>query len=53
MAKFRPEATKSEARKMSFEITPFVFYLTRQSDTSTAQPTGGVAAKLDTKANPR
>jgi len=48
-----PDVAMSGAEKMSFQITPFVFYLTRQSDTSSAQPTGGVAAKLDTKANPR
>ena len=53
MAKFRPEAAMSEAGKMSFQITPFVFYLTRQNDNSTTQPTGGVAAKLDTNAKPR
>ena len=53
MAKFRPEAAMSEAEKMSFQITPFVFYLTRQNDNSTTQPTGGVAAKLDTNTKPR
>jgi hypothetical protein len=52
MGKFRPEATKSEARKMSSQITPLVFCPTRKSDNSTAQPTGGVAGKLDINANP-
>jgi hypothetical protein len=52
MAKSKPEATMSEAEKMPFQITPFVFYLTRQEDNSATQPAGGVAAKLDAKAKP-
>jgi hypothetical protein len=52
MAKW-PEGAMSEAGKMSFQITPFIFYLTRQNDKSATQTTGGVAAKLDTKANRR
>jgi hypothetical protein len=42
-AKSRPEAAMSEAEKMSFQITPFVLYLTRQNDKSAKQTTGGVA----------
>jgi len=38
---------------MSFQVTPFIFYLTRQNDKSATQTTGGVAAKLDTKVNRR
>jgi hypothetical protein len=52
MAKW-PEGAMSEAGKMSFQITPFIFYLTRQNDKSATQTTGGVAAKLETKANRR
>jgi hypothetical protein len=52
MAKSKPEAAMSEAEKMPFQITPFVFYLTRQEDSSATQPTAGVAAKLDANAKP-
>jgi hypothetical protein len=39
----------AETEKMPFQITPFLFYLTR--DNSPVQPKGSVAAKLpgDTK----
>jgi hypothetical protein len=50
MAKHKPEAAMSEADKMPFQITPFVFYLTRQEDNS--QPAAGVAAKQDVN-NPK
>jgi Peptidase family M48 len=52
MAKSKPEAAMSEAEKMPFQITPFVFYLTRQMDNSATQPADGVAAKLDADAKP-
>lgn len=52
MAKPKPEAPMSEADRMPFQITPFVFYLTRQENNSVAQPAGGVAAKLDANAKP-
>jgi hypothetical protein len=52
MAKSKPEAALSEAEKMPFQITPFVFYLTRQMDNSATQPADGVAAKLDANAKP-
>jgi Peptidase family M48 len=52
MAKSKLAAPMSEAEKMSFQITPFAFYLTRQNDRRTTQPTAGVAAKLDTSQNP-
>ncbi|HTP67268.1 MAG TPA: M48 family metalloprotease [Dongiaceae bacterium] len=41
-AKSRPEAPMSEAEKMSFEVTPFMLYLTRPN----AKPQG-VAARVD------
>jgi Peptidase family M48 len=52
MAKSKPEAAMSEAEKMPFQITPFVFYLTRQVDNSARQPADGVAAKLDANTKP-
>ena len=52
MAKW-PKGAMSEAGKMSFQVTPFIFYLTRQNDKSATQTTGGVAAKLNTKGNRR
>jgi len=51
MAKSKSEAPMSEAERMSFQITPFVFYLTRQNANPATQPTGGIAAKLDTSGN--
>ena len=52
MAKSKPETAMSEAEKMPFQITPFVFYLTRQMDNVATQPVDGVAAKLDAGAKP-
>jgi hypothetical protein len=52
MSKSKLAAPMSEAERMSFQITPFAFYLTRQNDRRTTQPTAGVAAKLDTSQNP-
>jgi hypothetical protein len=52
MAKW-PEGAMSEAGKLSFEVTPFIFYLTRQNDKSATQTTGGVAMKLDTSKTPK
>ena len=52
MANSKPEAALSEAEKMPFQITPFVFYHTRQEDNSATQPAAGVAAKLDAHAKP-
>ena len=52
MAKSKLAAPMTEAERMSFQITPFALYLTRQNDRRTTQPTAGVAAKLDTSQNP-
>jgi hypothetical protein len=52
MAKSKPEVAMSEAEKIPFQITAFVFYLTRQVDNSATQPANGVAAKLDADAKP-
>jgi hypothetical protein len=53
MAKSKLEAPMNEAEKMSFQITPFVFYLTRQNGNPATQPTGGIAANLDTTGQPK
>jgi peptidase M48-like protein len=52
MFKSKPEIPMSEAEKMPFQITPFVFYLTRQADNSAIPSAGGVAANLDPNAKP-
>jgi hypothetical protein len=52
MFKSKPEIPMSEAEKMPFQITPFVFYLTRQADNSATPSAGGVAANLDPNAKP-
>jgi Peptidase family M48 len=52
LAKSKTEAAMSEGEKMPFQITPFVFYLTRQMDNSATQPADGAAAKLDADAKP-
>ena len=49
--KSRPQAPMSDAEKMPFEVTPFVFYLTRQNDNTKPQTAGGVAASLDAGTN--
>jgi hypothetical protein len=46
------EGAMSEAG-MSFQVTPFIFYLTRQNDKSATQTTGGIAMKLDASKNPK
>ncbi len=51
MAKARATGTLSEAERMSFQITPFYFYLTRAENSSPTQIPVGVAAKLDREAN--
>jgi hypothetical protein len=50
LAKSRPIAGATEAEKMSFQVAPFFFYLTRQGGNSPAQPAAGVAARLGTNA---
>ena len=50
LAKSQLVAAATEAEKMSFQVAPFFFYLTRQGDNSPAQPAAGVAARLETNA---
>jgi Peptidase family M48 len=53
MIKSRPDDAISEAERMSFQITPFVFYLTRQNENAMTQGTRGVVANVDTNAAPK
>ena len=53
MMQSKPQAVRTEAEKMSFQITPFILYLTRQNSTATTKPTPGIAAKLDTNGSPK
>ena len=47
MLKSMPVGAVAEAEKMPFQITPFLFYLTRQGENSSTEAAGAVAAKLD------
>ncbi|OLC95408.1 MAG: hypothetical protein AUH86_12080 [Acidobacteria bacterium 13_1_40CM_4_58_4] len=52
MLKSKPVGNVAEAENTPFQITPFMFYLTRQgANLPTANP-GAVAAKLDTETKP-
>jgi len=52
LLKSKPAGTMADTEKMPFQITPFVFYLTRQGDNPPAQAAGPVAVKLDGDAKP-
>jgi hypothetical protein len=52
MLKSKPVGMVAAAEKMPFQITPFVIYLTRQGDSSSAEGPGAVAAKSDTHTRP-
>ena len=52
LLKSKPAGTMADTEKMPFQITPFVFYLTRQGDNQPAQAAGAVAVKLDGDAKP-
>ena len=52
MLKSKPVGMVAEDEKMPFQITPFVFYLTRQGEAAPAESAGAVAAKLDTETKP-
>jgi hypothetical protein len=47
-----PPANVAEYEKMPFEVAPFVLYLTRQGDHSSAETPSAVSAKSDTDAKP-
>ena len=52
LLKSKPAGTMADTEKMPFQITPFVFYLTRQGDNPPAQAAGAVAVKLDGDVKP-
>ena len=49
MLKSKPVGAAAETEKMPFQITPFVFYLTRQGENPPAEASGTAAAKLDSE----
>jgi len=46
MLKSKPSVAIAESEKMPFQITHFLFYLTRQTDNSASEDPGAVATKL-------
>ena len=52
LLKSKSAGTMADTEKMPFQITPFIFYLTRQGDNQPAQAAGAVAVKLDGDAKP-
>jgi hypothetical protein len=53
MLKSKPIGMVAQGENTPFQITPFMFYLTRQIDNSLTVPLGAEAAKLDTPAKPQ
>jgi hypothetical protein len=52
MLKSKPVGALAEAAKMPFQITPFVFYLTRHGDDSSTEAPGVASAKSGTDTKP-
>jgi hypothetical protein len=52
MLKSKPVGTVAETEKMPFEVTPFVLYLTRQGEHSSAEAISAVAVKVDSDTQP-
>ncbi len=52
MLKSKPVGTMAESEKVPFEVTPFVIYLTRQGEHSSAEAASTVAAKADSEPKP-
>jgi hypothetical protein len=52
MLKPKPAGAIAESEKMPFQITPFLFYLTRQADNSLPEAVGALAAKSPRDAKP-
>ncbi len=52
MLKSKPVSGVAEDEKMPFEITPFVLFLTRQGDSSSAEVVGTASAKPDVNTRP-
>jgi hypothetical protein len=52
MLKSKPVGLLAADENMPFQITPFVFYLTRRGDDSWTKALAAVAAKLDADTKP-
>jgi len=52
MLKSKPVGAIAESEKMPFQITHFLFYLTRQGDNSLSEASGPVATKLPSDTKP-
>jgi hypothetical protein len=52
MLKSKPVVAMAESEKVPFEVTPFVFYLTRQGGHSSTGPPSAVSAKADSDTRP-
>jgi len=52
MLKSKPSVAIAESEKMPFQITHFLFYLTRQADTSASENPDAVASKLASGSKP-
>jgi hypothetical protein len=52
LLKSKPVGAVAEYEKMPFEVAPFVLYLTRQGDHSSAETPSAVSAKSDTDSKP-
>jgi hypothetical protein len=52
MLKSKPLGTVAEDENIPFQITPFVFYLTRHGDDSWSKALDAVAATLDAETKP-
>jgi len=52
MLKSKPVSGVTPNEKMPFEITPFVLFLTRQGDSSTAEVVGTASAKPEPNTRP-
>jgi len=53
MLKSKPAGTVAESEKVPFEVTPFVIYLTRQTEHASTETTSAVAAKSDSDSEPK
>jgi hypothetical protein len=52
MLKSKPVGTVAESEKMQFGVTPFILYLTRQGDHSSAEVPDAVSARSDSDTKP-
>jgi hypothetical protein len=52
MLKSKPSVAIAESEKMPFQMTHFLFYLTRQADNSASEDPDAVATKLPSGSTP-